>query len=192
MIKFTALAALLSIAGGASAAVDAPANPYAGQEALSIKSLSDAEVAGLLSGKGAGLAKAAELNGYPGPAHVLELAAPLKLDANQLEATRQLMAVHRSRASQLGAELLAAERALDALFAQQRADPASIDRATQRVGGQQARLRAEHLTTHLTQTALLSAEQVRRYRELRGYADADPSVAPASGNTSPSHSGHRH
>ena len=176
MIKFTALAAILSITVAASAAVNAPANPYAGQEAQAAKSLSDAEVAGLLSGKGAGLAKAAELDGDPGPAHVLELAAPLKLDANQLEATRQLMAVHLSSATQHGAELLASERTLDALSAQRQADPASMVRATQHVGGQRARLRAEHLTVQLAQTALLSAEQVRRHRAPRGCADADPGV----------------
>ena len=191
-IRLTALAVLLGISGTASAAADAPLNSYAGQEARAIKSLSDAEVAGLLSGKGAGLAKAAELNGYPGPAHVLELAAPLKLDAAQMEATRSLMTAHRSRARQLGAELVASERALDALFADRQADLASIDRATQRAGELQARLRSEHLTTHLTQTALLSAEQVRRYNELRGYADAEPRVAPAADNTSPVPSGHRH
>jgi hypothetical protein len=38
----------------------------------------------LLSGQGSGFAKPAELNGYPGPAHVLELAGPLGLDAPQL------------------------------------------------------------------------------------------------------------
>jgi hypothetical protein len=43
----------------------------------------------------------------------------------------------------------------------------------------QAALRAEHLRTHLLQTAMLSAEQVTRYAELRGYAGGTPTPAPA-------------
>ena len=40
-----------------------------------IKSLSQDDQSALLAGRGMGLARPAELNGYPGPAHVLELAA---------------------------------------------------------------------------------------------------------------------
>ena len=53
--------------------------PYAGQQARSIKSLSAEDVAALLKGEGMGMAKAAELNGYPGPVHVLTLADELRL-----------------------------------------------------------------------------------------------------------------
>ncbi len=57
------LAALLYACG----AVSAQHSPYAGQEQRSIKALSEQEVAALLAGRGAGFAKAAELNGcYPG------------------------------------------------------------------------------------------------------------------------------
>jgi len=68
---------------------------------------------GLLSGSGAGFAKAAELNGYPGPAHVLELAGPLQLNAEQELATRSLLTAHKARAQSLGVEMIAAERELD-------------------------------------------------------------------------------
>ena len=191
-ITFTVLAALLSVSGLVPAAADAPASAYAGQEARAVKSLSEQEVSGLLAGRGAGLAKAAELNGYSGPAHVLELAEPLHLDTAQVAATRQLMAAHNGRARQLGADLVACERELDALFAKKQASPALIDQATQRVGALQARLRAEHLTTHLTQTALLSTEQVRKYSALRGYAKA-PADATTTPDTNPiSGSGHHH
>lgn len=184
-ITLTALPVLLFASRLASASADAPANPYAGQEARAIKALSEQDVASLLAGKGAALAKAAELNGYPGPAHVLELAEPLHLNAVQVEATRQLMTAHNGRARQLGAELVASERELDALFARGQASPLLVDQATQRVGMLQARLRAEHLTTHLTQTALLSAEQARQYGVLRGYAKptADPATKPEMDHT---------
>src|SRR5690242_2678820 len=61
----------------------APSAPYAGQQARAIKSLSAEEIASLLKGEGIGLAKAAELNGYPGPAHVLALAGELRLSDAQ-------------------------------------------------------------------------------------------------------------
>ena len=45
---------------------------YVGEESREIKSLSPKDIAALKEGSGWGLAKAAELNGYPGPIHVLE------------------------------------------------------------------------------------------------------------------------
>jgi hypothetical protein len=176
---------VLSAAGAAHAQTATPA-PYAGQQQRAIKSLSDSEVSGLLAGSGAGLAKAAELNGYPGPAHVLELAKDLHLSDAQTAATQQLMAEHKREASRLGAALIEAERHLDSLFAQRLATPAEVDRATARVGELQAQLRAEHLKTHLTQTALLNAHQVQRYASLRGYDGASP--APAKPATHRGHS----
>src|ERR1700722_7440616 len=66
-------------------AADTPANPYVGQQARSIKALSDEDIAALRKGEGMGMAKAAELNGYPGPAHVLELASQLALTPDQVQ-----------------------------------------------------------------------------------------------------------
>jgi hypothetical protein len=154
--------------GGTSAALPS----YAGQESRAIKSLSDADVKGLLSGAGAGYAKAAELNGYPGPAHVIELAAQLQLSAEQLSASQKLMARHKEQASKLGAQLVAAERALDTAFASRSVNAQRLQELTQGIGVLQASLRAEHLQTHLEQTAVLSAAQIARYNALRGYTSA--------------------
>lgn len=151
-----------------AAPAPAPA-PYAGEQARTIKSLADKDMAGLLEGQGAGLAKAAELNGYPGPAHVIELRERLALSDEQLRASQALMAAHKERARALGRELVEAERRLDALFAGQRAQPPLVDAAAAEIGQLQARLRAEHLNTHLQQTALLRPAQVRAYNEARGY-----------------------
>jgi hypothetical protein len=180
----------LSLALGAGhAAAQSTVSPYAGEQTRPIKSLSTAEVEGLLAGQGAGYAKAAELNGYPGPAHALELSEALHLDAAQANATASLMTAHKSRAQQLGAALVMAERHLDALFAERRAEPAAVEAATRDVGLLQAKLRAEHLNTHLSQTALLSAGQIERYAALRGYVVGTPSSAKES--ESPA-GGHRH
>ena len=70
----------------------APESPYVGQESRGIKALSPEDVDAYLAGKGMGLAKAAELNGYPGPAHVLELASQLSLTSDQRARTQALFA----------------------------------------------------------------------------------------------------
>jgi len=142
---------------------------YAGQEQRHLKAYSDQEIADLKAGKGMGFAKTAELNGYPGPAHVMAHAEALGLSAEQRDATLRLMEAHRARASALGAELLDAEQALEAAFASHTVDEARLATLTQEVGRRQAALRAEHLGTHLKQTQLLSSEQVARYQTLQGY-----------------------
>ena len=62
----------------------AQTSPYAGQQSREVKSLSAQDIDDLLNGRGMALAKAGELNGYPGPLHVLELASELRLTDEQL------------------------------------------------------------------------------------------------------------
>jgi len=187
-----ALAAWLALAVHSGAAhAQAPGGAYAGQQTRAIKALSEQDVTGLLEGQGAGFAKAAELNGYPGPAHTLELKLALELRPEQVAASEALMLAHKTRARALGATLLDAERKLDALFAGRVASAASIEAATREIGIVQARLRAEHLATHVAQTALLDVHQVQRYSVLRGYADAK--AAPSAAGTpvpAPTHRQH--
>src|SRR5882672_3525573 len=90
--------------------------PYAGQQARDIKALSEDDVKQYLAGAGMGYARSAELNRYPGPMHVLELAEPLKLTSEQRAATKALMDSHKAEARALGAKLVESERALDQLF----------------------------------------------------------------------------
>jgi hypothetical protein len=179
------VATLALLCAGGAWADTIPSTPYAGQQQRAIKSLSDSDVAGLLAGNGATLAKAAELNGYPGPAHVLELARELRLSEDQAKTTRALMEQHKREASRLGAALVEAERHLNSLFAKREATTDAIDKATARVGELQARLRAEHLNTHLAQTALLNPHQVQRYASLRGYDSPSGPSAPAANSHVP-------
>ena len=57
--------------------------PYAGMQARAIKALSAEQIADLQAGRGMSLALAAELNGYPGPRHVLEFVEQLGLTDQQ-------------------------------------------------------------------------------------------------------------
>src|SRR5690606_20323330 len=117
---------------------------YAADTARAIKALAPDEVAGLLEGRGMGLARAAELNGYPGPLHVLELADDLGLTEAQREAVEAIRAAMLEEARALGAQVVEIERHLDALFAEGRATDEAIDRMTAHLGQVQGRLRAAH------------------------------------------------
>jgi len=92
-----------------------------------------------------GLAKAAELNGYPGPAHVLELAAQLDLTPEQKTKTEFLFKKMQARAIPLGKELIEEERALDRLFASRAVNSESLGQALARIGQLQGQVRQVHL-----------------------------------------------
>lgn len=143
--------------------------PYAGEDARAVTSLSADDVAQLEAGQGWGLAKPAELNGYPGPAHVIELADDLDLTAEQTQAVRASFAAMRERARKLGADLIAAERGLDAAFERGTIDRAALDRLLREAEEVRAALRGVHLAAHLEVTPLLSEAQRERYAVLRGY-----------------------
>jgi len=167
-LQYLVLTAFALAAVSGAYAVGTP-SPYAGQEQREIKSLSSEDVQSLLSGKGMGLAKAAELNGYPGPSHVLQLAAELQLSDGQRAATQALFQAMESKAITLGASLVQAERELDQLFASRQATPSLLAQKLGAIGQLQAQVRGAHLEVHLAQAQLLSAEQIALYAKLRGY-----------------------
>ena len=143
--------------------------PYAGQQARAIKSLSDDDIAALRKGEGMGMAKAAELNGYPGPKHVLQLAVKLGLTEIQQRDVQAIFDRMSAAAKPLGRELIAQEQALDLLFANGEITADRLAAATTAIAGLQGRLRAVHLSAHLETRALLNADQIASYQLLRGY-----------------------
>lgn len=146
--------------------------PYSGQQARPIKALSDDDLAALRNGEGMGMAKAAELNLYPGPRHVLDLARQLELTDAQRRDVQAVFDRMSAAAKPLGGELIEQERALDRLFATGDIAPDRLAAATAAIALLQGRLRAVHLSAHLETRALLSAGQIARYAQLRGYGDA--------------------
>jgi hypothetical protein len=145
--------------------------PYVGQQARTIKALSDDDIAALRKGEGMGMAKAAELNGYPGPVHVLALAAQLRLTESQQRDVRTIFERMNAAATPLGEELIAQEQTLDQLFAKGEITPDRLAAATATIAELQGRLRSVHLAAHLETRALLNADQIDRYQQLRGYDD---------------------
>jgi hypothetical protein len=143
--------------------------PYAGLQQRAIKALSDGQIADLKAGRGMGLALAAELNGYPGPMHVLELKDQLQLTADQRRRFQQLFDGMKAEAIAAGAAVIESERLLDQRFADRLMTADELARLTAQIGEAQAKLRAVHLKYHLTTADLLTGAQRLRYAELRGY-----------------------
>ncbi len=177
----TRLVAIGVIAFLACPAAAQPHQPYAAMQQRPVKALSDREIADLRAGRGIGLALPAELNGYPGPMHVLEHADALGLTVEQRGRTQALYEAMKAEAIALGEQLVAQEAELDRAFAARTITAQALGETTAAIGATQAALRAAHLRYHLAQADVLTSEQVRRYAELRGYAGA--------GQSSPGHSG---
>ena len=152
--------------------------PYAGQQHREIKALSSQEVQSYLSGHGMGFAKAAELNHYPGPMHVLELAEALQLTEPQRVQTQAIFDAMRREAIALGHQLVQAERRLDHLFAAQTVTEDALQEATRTIASYWGQVRNVHLRAHLAQRRVLSPEQIQRYHDLRGYTAPGPNPHP--------------
>jgi hypothetical protein len=161
-----AFAALVVIAPPAFAQT-----PYAGMQTRPIKALSEQQVADLQAGHGMGMALAAELNGYPGPSHVLELADKLALSAEQRAKIQDLFVSMKREALPLGTKLIEQESQLDRQFATRTITPQSLKSATAAIAMTQGELRETHLKYHLHTVAVLSDSQQHRYSELRGYRE---------------------
>jgi hypothetical protein len=145
--------------------------PYAGMQTRSIKALSDQHIADLRAGRGMGLALAAELNGYPGPSHLLELADKIDLSDAQRNSARSMFEAMKAETIPIGERLIAQEAALDKLFADHAVTPEKLSTATAEIGATQAQLRAAHLKYHLSTVAMLEPSQIQQYSALRGYDD---------------------
>jgi len=164
-----AVAALLAFSGPLRAQHIHGQSPYAGFQSRQIKAMAPEQLADLRAGRGMGLALAGEMNGYPGPAHVLELSDKLHLTSEQRDRIRRLFDAMKAEAIPVGERLIEQEGELDREFAERKITPLKLAELTARIGDVQGRLRAIHLKYHLTTAELLSPEQKSRYAELRGY-----------------------
>jgi Spy/CpxP family protein refolding chaperone len=150
-----------------------------------IRGIAPDTIEGYLKGEGLGMALPAELNGYPGPRHVLALREELGLTPEQTEQVQALFDKMQPQAIDLGKQLLAAEAKLESDFRNGTLDEEGLSTQLQQIGNLQAALRFVHLRTHLATVEILSPHQVRQYNVLRGYAEM-----PA-GHDPQDHQGHQ-
>ncbi len=147
---------------------------YAGQEKRSIKSLSDDDIVELQRGGGWGLAKAAELNGVPGPLHLLELKDKIPLSEDQIEQITALYERMKQQATELGIQLIELERRLGQHFQKRTISDHLLRTSLADISSVREKLRYTHLSAHLETPGILSEEQIQTYNSLRGYATQDP------------------
>jgi hypothetical protein len=152
-------------------ALDHLRSPYARLPGAGATGLLPQEVESLRKGEGMALAMAAELNGYPGPRHLLDAAAAgqLELRPDQRESLQRLYDGMLAEAKAKGQEILRAEEELAMRFRHGHIDEAGLREILGRIGQLRAGLRLIHLRTHLETGALLTPDQIGRYKTLRGY-----------------------
>src|SRR5947209_48531 len=165
----TALLALVACLLAGSPLADSSPSPYAGQQTRPIKALSEQDITALPNGEGMGMAKAAELNGYPGPKHVLTLVNELRLTEHQRQQVQAIFDRMSNAVRPLGAELIGHELLVDRLFAEGDVTPDRLAVETTAIGMLEGSLRSVHLAAHLQTRALLNADQIAIYNGLRGY-----------------------
>ncbi|MCH7639567.1 MAG: periplasmic heavy metal sensor [Bacteroidetes bacterium] len=176
--KFALIGLLLPVAAYAQHA-EHQQHPNTDHQGQHTSSLSADDITGLQEGRGMGMARPAELNGYPGPLHVLELADALGLTMDQRMEAQRLREALLAKAQPLGAQIVERERRLDMMFVQQRADREMIEAATAEIGLLRAQLRAVHLNAHVGMYAAMTSGQRTRYTNLRGHEG--PAMQPHDG-----------
>ena len=169
------LALLLpGLAAEASENASSHHSKYAGQQSREIKSLSAEDIAELKRGGGWGLAKAAELNGVPGPIHLLEMKDEIGLDETQRSAISAIYERMKSRAIHHGERLIDLERRLERDFRNRTITDALLRASLSAIAETKKELRYVHLAAHIETLKILAEKQIRTYNALRGYSSNDP------------------
>lgn len=147
------------------------ATPYAGRYDPNavLRSLTPDETAQIQRGEGAGFALPAELNGVPGPRHVLDLAEALALTADQRAAVEAIAAEMTAAVIPAGERYLAALQSLETAFREGSVTEADLAHRVLEVYRLEGELAAAHLIAHLQTAALLTPAQIATYNRLRGY-----------------------
>jgi len=149
-------------------------SPYLEEVHREIAALSQQDIEGLMMGSGMpfnGMAKAAELNGYPGPRHVLDASesGSLQLTEEQQKEIEVLYAQMQTEAISLGEQIVALEQELDDTFSDRTVTEETLAALVQESAQLYGQLRTVHLKYHLRVMGILSADQRDTYNKVRGY-----------------------
>lgn len=156
---------------------------YVDLQFTEIRGLGEEQITGYRTGAGMGFALPAELNGYPGPRHVLDLADELELSDEQLIQIQALYDEMLPQAIALGEQILIQEEAVELAFRNETITNDFLQSSLTESARLEGELRYVHLSTHLATIGILTPHQAQQYNMLRGYDD------PQSGDHD-SHSGH--
>ena len=181
VVSALSLVSLVSVPVAGQSAHD-HTSKYAGLETREIKSLSADDLQQLREGQGWGLSLVAELNGVPGPRHVLDMSQELGLDQEQVARLTEVFDRMKREAIPLGEALIRLERELDVYFAAGRGDRQELEAMLDAIGEVRSSLRFVHLAAHLETPAILTPQQIAAYVRLRGYDSDGPCAAVPPGH----------
>jgi Spy/CpxP family protein refolding chaperone len=140
------------------------------------RSLDSATIEALQKGTGNGMALVGELNHYPGPRHVLAMAAQLDMTDKQKAQTEAIYSRMHAAAVPLGLQIIEDERRLDRAFKDGSISDESLHDLTAQIATLNGHLRYIHLRAHLAMKHVLTAAQIRMYDSIRGYDAAMPGM----------------
>ena len=143
---------------------------YKGQESRAIKSLSQDDIVELKKGGGWGLAKAAELNGYPGPSHLLKMKDKINLSSEQEAKIEVIFKNMKENAMVFGEKLIFLEKELNDSFSNKTISDTKLKTYVKDIMEVRSQLRLVHLSTHLQTPKILTQKQIDLYNGLRGYS----------------------
>ena len=126
------------------------------------------------NGAGWGLAKVAELNGLPGPAHLLELKDEIALTSDQSNEIQILHGKMKVQAIKSGKRLIMLEEELEARFQSELPTDTELKAMLTAIEKTRSQLRFIHLSTHLRTPKILTKKQIDTYNNLRGYTSKEP------------------
>lgn len=176
-----------------SAASSSQISPYSGQEIRVIKSLSDNDVQSLQNGTGeafGGIAKLAELNGYPGPRHVLDIAQELQLTDRQRMEIELIYQNMSNNAKSIGSAIIGVEQDMDEAFANKTITEENLIALLDKSANLYGQLRFVHLSAHLDTAQIMTTEQIQMYNEMRGYDGGSIDNSSVSNNDNRTHQQH--
>jgi Spy/CpxP family protein refolding chaperone len=176
-----------------SAASSSQISPYSGQEIRDIKSLSDNDVQSLQNGTGeafGGIAKLAELNGYPGPRHVLDIAQELQLTDRQRMEIELIYQNMSNNAKSIGSAIIGVEQDMDEAFANKTITEENLIALLDKSANLYGQLRFIHLSAHLDTAQIMTTEQIQMYNEMRGYDGGSIDNSSVSNNDNRTHQQH--
>lgn len=176
-----------------SAASSSQISPYSGQEIRDIESLSDNDVQSLQNGTGeafGGIAKLAELNGYPGPRHVLDIAQELQLTDRQRMEIELIYQNMSNNAKSIGSTIIDIEQDMDEAFANKTITEENLLALLDKSANLYGQLRFIHLSAHLDTAQIMTTEQIQMYNEMRGYDEGSRDNSSVSNNDNRTHQQH--
>jgi len=139
-MKFT-LFVLFILSTSISSFAETHTSKYIGEEHRKIKSLSTDDIVELKKGGGWGLAKAAELNGVPGPVHILEMEDKINLTKDQKMKVQKIYNEMKAEAMSLGEQLIHLEEELNNHFANRTINQALLKKLVHEIENVRSKLR---------------------------------------------------